>query len=438
MIGRLVLCVFLCALVSGPVFGAPSSQRMTPVVRAVSAVAPAVVNITSSWRQRMQSPLEQFFGPGFDPFGAYPSRSRKRVSLGSGIIIDGVKGLVLTNAHVVSGGDEIMIHLQDGREYQVRVRGMEPDFDLAVLELKDAPRLPAVAMGDSSDLMPGETVIAIGNPFGFTHTVTTGVVSALDRSIRSSGGMLTELIQTDAAINPGNSGGPLLNLDGSLIGINTAIDVRGEGIGFAIPINKARRVMEGLVKNGRVEPLWFGIMTQNLDQRIAMALALKNTAGALVRKVYPGTPGDRAGLKPGDVITRMNSAELRDRHDYINALRNQLAGASVEFQIIRDGKPLTLQLRPAIFDDKTASRIMEERWGFRAEEKSGRAHVASAQARGPASFLKKGDVIRSIGDQPVAGLSDLLNLFRHDRMADEVIIMIERKGRNYYGRILPG
>lgn len=432
------LAISLVAFSGFPALAGPSQQRMTPVVRAVSAVAPAVVNITSSHRERTQSPLEQFFGPGFDPFGAMPGRSRKRASLGSGIIIDGKTGLVLTNAHVIRGGDEIMVHLQDGREYEARIRGMEPDFDLAILELKGAPQLPSVAMGDSSDLMPGETVIAIGNPFGFAHTVTTGVVSALNRSIRNSGGMLTELIQTDAAINPGNSGGPLLNIDGSLIGINTAIDARGEGIGFAIPINKAKRVMAGLVSHGKVEPLWFGLLCQDIDQRLAMALALKNPAGALIRKIYPGTPAEKSGLKPGDVIVALDSTLLNDKQDYINALRNQATGSQIEFHIIRDGKALQVKMKPVSFGDQRAARIMEERWGFRAEEKAGKTQVVSVQANGPANFLKKGDIIRSLGERAVRGLGDLLSQFRQGRMADQVLIMIERNGRNYYGRILPG
>ena len=195
---------------------APDSPRLTPVVRAVQAVAPAVVNITSTHiiEGHRVSPLERFFGPGFGPgfpdssgFGAQP-RKRKRVSLGSGVIVDGRKGLVLTNAHVIAGGDEVMVHLLDGREFPATVKGAEPDFDIAVLEIKGAHDLPAVRLGDSTDIMPGETVIAIGNPFGFNHTVTTGVVSALGRTIRNDGGVFTDLIQTDAAINPGNSGQP--------------------------------------------------------------------------------------------------------------------------------------------------------------------------------------------------------------------------------------
>lgn len=425
-----------CAVISGLLgcahFCAAASQRMTPVVQAVATAAPAVVNITSSLAGRSHTPLESFFGPGFNPFGG---GQRKRASLGSGVIVDGRKGLILTNAHVLGDGGEIMAHLQDGREYRAHVRGIEPDFDLAVLELEGASNLPAIAMGDSGDIMPGETVIAIGNPFGFTHTVTTGVVSALNRSLRMGNGMLTELIQTDAAINPGNSGGPLLNLDGALIGINTAIDSRGEGIGFAIPINKARRVMDGLVQKGHVEPLWLGLLVGNLDQREAMALGLPDTQGALVTDVLKGAPGDKAGLQNGDVIRRLNATQLRDKRDYINALRNLATASAVEAEIIRSGRQMKVKVTPAAFTDKAAQKLMAELWGIAAAEKDGRLRVTSA--KGPASFLKKGDIVRSVGERPISGLPDLLAAFRQERMSNQILLMIERNGRNYYGRLLP-
>lgn len=417
-----------CAILCASVQAAPSAQRMTPVVRAVAAVAPAVINITSS--RGSQSPIERFFG--YEHFGG-----RKRASLGSGIIVDGKRGLVLTNAHVLAGGDEIMVHLQDGREFKASVKGIEPDFDIATLEIKGAPDLPSIKLGDSSDLMPGETVIAIGNPFGFAHTVTTGVISALNRSIRSSGGMLTELIQTDAAINPGNSGGPLLNLDGELIGINTAIDARAEGIGFAIPINKARRVMRDLASNGRVEPLWLGLLAQDIDQRMAMALALPNTSGALITKIFPGTAAEKAGLRPGDAILRINSTPLRDKRDYVNALRNQTAIAPLDIELIRNGAHMTVKIQPEAFDDKAAARLMESRWGFAVQEKRGGVQVTNIRPDGPAAFLKKGDRIRAVGETPVSSKAGLLAAFRAQRMANQALLLIERGGRNYYGRLIP-
>lgn len=408
----------------------PSSTRQTPVVRAVKAIAPAVVNITSSRVERSRlSPIDLFFGDD-------PLARRKRVSLGSGIIVNGAKGLVLTNAHVISGSDEIMVHLQDGREFPARIKGMEPDFDIAVLEIPGAPALPSVPLGDSSDLMPGETVIAIGNPFGFTHTVTTGVISALNRSIRGSNGLLTDLIQTDAAINPGNSGGPLLNIEGSLIGINTAIDARGEGIGFAIPANKARRVLDGMIRHGKVEPLWFGVNGADIDPRMAQALGLREAAGMLVVEVHPGTPAQKAGIKPGDAILGINDARLRDRRDYVNALRNQTSGNPVTLNMLSDGQRKNVKLQPAPFDDKKARALMEKNWGLTVKENGSRIVVNSARPQGAASFLRKGDVIRAVGDEEVRSLADLLQAFRHVRMNSQIILLIERNGRAYYARLV--
>lgn len=428
------LPILLFLFFGASVSAAPSQVRMTPVVRAVQNVAPAVVNITSS-KNSMNSPLEIFFGPGFDPFGDFPSRSsQKRASLGSGIIVDGKKGLVLTNAHVISGGDEIMVHLQDGREFHAKVRGMEPTFDIAVLELENAPGLPSVPLGDSGDLMPGETVIAIGNPFGFNHTVTTGVISALNRSIPNDRGMLTDLIQTDAAINPGNSGGPLLNIEGQLIGINTAIDARGEGIGFAIPANKARRVMEGMMGGQAIEPLWLGLAARNIDQRSARALGLQ---GIVITSIMPGSPAGQAGLKPGDVITALNSAQIRNVADYLNTLRSLTDSRNVTVEVARAGERLTFHPKPAPFDDKTAQEQLLKQWGFGVRGQNGKIVVSEVQKNGPAAFLKKGDIIQGIGDEETRTRKDFLRAFRSWRMMPQILLLVERGGQRYYGRITP-
>lgn len=428
--------VFASLALCPPLGAAPSQKRLTPVVQAARAAAPAVVNITSSHTDR-GSALERFFGLELDPFGRFADQTRRnRVSLGSGVIIDGKKGLVLTNAHVIAGGDEIRVRLQDGRDFPARVKSMEPDFDIAILEISGAPELPAIPLGDSSDLMPGETVIAIGNPFGFGHTVTTGVVSALDRAIRSGGGMLTDLIQTDAAINPGNSGGPLLNIEGSLIGVNTAIDARGEGIGFAIPVNIARRVMDGMIRGGGIKPLWFGIMAQNVDQRMARALDLREPGGVLVREVIKNTPAGKAGIVAGDVILSANNARIRDTRDYINLLRNLDGTSKTRVDLLRDGRHFNLELAPEPFGDKEAAALMEKRWGFSARESDGRVAIASINKIGPANFLKKGDLIRAVGEEEVRNTGELLQAFRRWRMSPQILLLIERAGKTYYARLV--
>ncbi|WP_297670904.1 trypsin-like peptidase domain-containing protein [uncultured Desulfovibrio sp.] len=420
------------------------SPRMTPVVRAVRAAAPAVVNITSTHvieGQRI-SPLERFFGQ--DPFGVPGGRApggrpvrQKRVSLGSGVIVDGGQGLVLTNAHVIAGGDEVMVHLLDGREFPATVKGADPDFDIAVLEIHGATNLPAIRLGDSGDIMPGETVIAIGNPFGFSHTVTTGVVSALGRTIRSRDGVFTDLIQTDAAINPGNSGGPLLNLEGGLIGINTVVDARAEGIGFAIPVNKARRVMEDLMSAGRVVPLWLGLDLQDVDARTALALGLRGSGGVLVTGVHPGSPAARAGLAVGDVVESVNGSPVRGRRDYLDILRNQTQGSALRLQLAREGRTLRLDVTPEPFADADVHALMERRWGFDAVRTAQGVAVSRVRPDGPASFLRKGDRITAVGAAAVTGLDDLLHAFRRERMSGQVLLQVVRGGRGYYARLAP-
>lgn len=417
----------------------PDSPRLTPVVQAVQAVAPAVVNITSTHYEqgRATSPLELFFGMGRPDFNRLHQEPQKRVSLGSGIIVDGTKGLVLTNAHVIAGGDEVMVHLQDGREFRAHVRGAEPDFDIAVLAIEGASNLPTVRLGNSDDILPGETVIAIGNPFGFSHTVTTGVVSALGRTIRNNNGAFTDLVQTDAAINPGNSGGPLLNLEGSLIGINTAVDSRAEGIGFAIPINKARRVMQDLMHQGRVAPLWLGLMVDDLDGRTARALGLGAGQGVLVTGVFQNTPAANAGILPGEILVAINGSNLRDKREYIDFLRNQ-TGEPLTLVVRSDhGASRQLTLTPAAFDNATALALMEERWGFSVTQQGRNGLVIrSVRRNGPASVLRSGDRIAGIGGNRLQTIEDLLAAFRRERLAGQVLLQVVRQGRSYFARLI--
>lgn len=439
----LALTLFLCLPARARAI-APDSPRMTPVVRAVQAVAPAVVNITSTHiieGQRV-SPLEKFFGPGFPGLPGFevPGGRRvkqKRVSLGSGVIVDGDKGLVLTNAHVIAGGDEVMVHLLDGREFTATVKGADPDFDIAVLQIKGAAKLPAVKLGDSGDIMPGETVIAIGNPFGFNHTVTTGVVSALGRTIRNKDGAFTDLVQTDAAINPGNSGGPLLNIEGVLIGINTAVDTRAEGIGFAIPINKARRVMHDLMSAGRVAPLWLGLDLQDVDGRTAMALGLRDAGGVLVTAVFSGSPAAKAGIVPGDIVESINASPVRDRRDYLDILRNQAAGSALRLQVLREGGSVKLEATPEPFSDADARAMLERRWGFSAAQTAQGVVVRQARADGPAEFLRQGDRITAVGSAEIRTMEDFLQAFRRERMSGQVLLQVVRNGKGYYARLIP-
>lgn len=406
-----------------------SSPRMTPVVKAVSQVAPAVVNITSTLMERRPAtPFDAFFG--------IPNQPYRTESVGSGVIIDGGRNLVLTNAHVVNGATSIAVRLLDGRSFEADVVGAEPDFDIAVLRLKKAKDLPAIRMADSTDLMPGETVIAIGNPFGFSHTVTTGVISALDRTIQAEDGLFTDLIQTDAAINPGNSGGPLLNILGELVGVNTAIDARGEGIGFAIPIHKARRVVEEILGKGHVTPSWLALIGQDVDPRTARVLRLPSPEGLLITEVLDG-PAAKAGLKPGDVVRGLDGHPVSDRDMYLSLLRNHQPGDDLSLEYYRDGKARTLTLSPAVFDDKTAEALAQRRWGASVREDRGGVTVDDVRAGSPAGRLglEKGDRIAGIGGRDVNTRADYLEAFRRAYLNQQVLLRVVRGNRMYQVRM---
>lgn len=416
------------------------NPRITPVVIAVRQAAPAVVNIAALQNspKRSLSPLEQFWNrqllpelPGFS--GAHPARQRS--NLGSGVIVDGRRGLVLTNAHVVSASNEITVHLQDGRQFPAKIRGAQRDFDLAVLEIPGSNDLPAVNIGNSDHIMPGETVIAIGNPFGFNHTVTTGVVSAIGRSIRNQGGMLTDLIQTDAAINPGNSGGPLLDLEGNLIGINTAMDSRAEGIGFAIPVNKARKVMDDLLSKGRVTPLWLGLLAGDIDPLAARSLGLPRCKGLMVENVLPGLPAEQNGIEPGDVLIGINSSPLGDGRDLAAIMANQTAGTKLRLEILRNGKKLALELTPVTFSDAQAEEMLYRRWGYTLSETPRGLAITEIDEQGPSSFLRKGDLLTGINGIALRDKAHALEIFRHEIFSGQALLQISRSGRNYHARI---
>lgn len=432
----LLICAFICAPFSlqAEASPRPDSPRYTPVVAVVEKSQAAVVNITCTQiRGQNVSPLDLFFGLPQD-LGRRP-RLQRRASLGSGVIVDGRQGLVLTNAHVIANSDEIKVHLQDGRSFQAEVRGAEPDFDIAVLAIKGAENLPELPLGNSKDLLPGETVIAIGNPFGFSHTVTTGVVSALGRTITCQSGTLTDLIQTDAAINPGNSGGPLLDLEGHLVGINTATDIRAEGIGFAIPINKARRVMESLVQKEHISPYWLGLLAEDLDGQTAWTLGLEASRGILVTAVYGKTPAEQAGIVPGDIIVAINEREIKDRRDYVSFLRNQ-TGETLKLLLSRNGKDFSLTIQPAPFDNDTVQSLMEERWGIRVGESRGAVFLKNVRRGSAADFLRPGDRILAVGGQAIGSAQDLFQAFRRERMAGQVLLQVVRNGRAYYARLV--
>jgi Do/DeqQ family serine protease len=432
MMKRLLFLILFLLLSAAP---AHAADRRTPVVLAVEAVSPSVVNITVvSKSEGARSPFsDPFFDQFFNEF--YGQRQRQTQSLGSGVIIDGPQALVLTNAHVVSSGGEISVRLKDGREFKADLVGSDADFDLAVLKLENGSGLPQVAMGDSDGIFIGETVIAIGNPFGYSNTVTTGVVSALNRPMKTDKGAYGSFIQTDAAINPGNSGGPLLNINGELIGINTAIQARAEGIGFAIPINKAKYVVAELLDSGHVSPIWLGLFGQDIDQTAARYFNLKDLKGMLVTEVHPGTPAAEAGVKPGDIVLALDGQRVANKDDYLTRLFSVTKSESISLVILREGERRSLDLRPQVLDKGMALKLVVNRWGFELADRSqGPGAEVTRIVPGSAAAklgLQQGDIIHQIGNRRLATGIDLLNAFLRNRMQKTVMMRVQR-GRNLY------
>ncbi len=360
---KLVLFVSILSMgFTAPTFAAlpfaVDGQELPSLAPMLQDVSSAVVNIsTSSTVKAEENPLlkDPFFRRFFEGLPQQP-RNRKSQSLGSGVIIDSDEGYIVTNHHVVGMADEITVHLEDGREFEATVVGSDSKTDVAVIKVK-ARRLNALPLGDSDILQVGDFVVAIGNPFGLGHTVTSGIVSALGRS-----GLNIEeyenFIQTDASINPGNSGGALVNLRGELIGINTAIIGRAGnvGIGFAIPVNMVKDLVNQLVEYGEVKRGQLGVYIQDLTPELAEALGLDDQTGAVVTEVIPGTAADDAGLESGDLITEVNGKKIKGASSLRNTVGLLRVGSKLKIRYVRDGREKSLSTKiKASQDNQVAS-----------------------------------------------------------------------------------
>jgi len=326
---------------------------------------PAVVNINTSSKVRIQNnPLldDPFFRHFFD----IPEQPRERTtqSLGSGVIVDAKKGYILTNNHVIDKADEIRVTLRDGRSFQAKLVGTDPETDVAVIQI-DAERLTAVQLADSDRLRVGDFAVAIGNPFGLGQTVTSGIISALGRSGLGIEGY-EDFIQTDASINPGNSGGPLINLNGEIIAVNTAIFSRSGGnmgIGFAIPINMARSVMTSLIEKGRVVRGFLGVIIQDVTQELADAMNVEVNAGVLISSVGKDTPAGKAGIREGDIVTHFNKRRVRSSNALRNTVAGVLPGKEVPVRLIREGKTMDVTVTLVEQPDDMQAAIREGKEG---------------------------------------------------------------------------
>lgn len=313
-------------------------------------ISPAVVNIRTVKTvkgggrvfKHFQGPFgkDDPFKEFFDKFfGEIPEQDYTQRSLGSGFIID-KDGFIVTNNHVTEGADKIRVKLANGMEFDAEIIGRDSKTDIALIKIKAKNHLPTVPLGDSDALTVGDWVIAVGSPFGLEHTVTAGIVSAKGRVIGS--GPYDDFIQTDASINPGNSGGPLISMGGKVVGINTAIIAGGQGIGFAIPINMARTIIEQLKKYGQVTRGWLGVSIQDLTQELAEYYGVKDGKGALVGEVFEGDPADKAGIKPEDIIIEVNGKKINDSRDLSRLIAEIPVDKKIPIKVLRNGKAKTL------------------------------------------------------------------------------------------------
>lgn len=311
------------------------------IADAAEKVGPAVVRIDTEQVVKQSNPFGEFFkgtpfegNPLFDDMfgGTYEWR---QPGTGSGFIIS-QDGYILTNNHVVEKAQSIKVTLKDGRKFDAKVVGTDSYLDVAVVKI-DAKGLPTAQLGDSDSLRPGEWVIAIGNPYGFEHTVTAGIVSALNRDMESVG-LQGQMIQTDAAINRGNSGGPLIDINGKVIGINTAIIPYAQGMGFAIPINAVSNILDDLIKHGTVMRPYIGVQYQLVTEEIAKYFGLPKAEGVIIAEVVPGSPAEKAGLKAEDVVLEVNRQKLTKLDDLKNIVQKSKVGDTLMFKVYRNGK----------------------------------------------------------------------------------------------------
>lgn len=410
-----------------------SNARRTPIVVVAHDVLPSVVNIQTEATIQRRS-----VDPFFDPFGMFGPRSYTSQSLGSGFIWSS-DGVIVTNNHVVEGASRITVNFQDGNQVAAKLIGVDPDSDVAVLRV-DAKNLTAAPIGTSSDLMIGESVVAVGNPFGLSGTVTTGVVSALGRSVPSQeqGRTFTDFIQTDASINPGNSGGPLLNIEGKVIGINVAIYQNAQGIGFAIPVDRAKKVIQDLLRYGEVHAAWIGAITATLTPEEAKRLGQSAQRGALISRVFAGSPAEQAGLKAGDVITAVGDRPVDSRESFSTYTATLAARQPAELTVTRNGSSRKVQVRPADPPGDLGLRILEQIVGVRVadEQRSVVIDQVIGGSRADEVGIKNGDFIVGINGTEIASTKALNAELVRGADRSSIVLSVQR-GRFIYNLTFP-
>jgi serine protease Do len=394
-----------------------------------------------------EGPFGDFFERFFKEMPRMPEGHRTQ-GAGSGVIIS-KDGYILTNNHVVEGAQEVTVTLADKQEYKAEVIGLDPKTDLAVLKIDAKKPLPAAALGNSENLKVGDWVVAIGNPFGLNHTVTSGIVSAKGRVIGA--GPYDDFIQTDASINPGNSGGPLFNMGGEVVGINTAIIPQGQGIGFAIPVNTAKPLIPQLVNDGEVTRGYLGVNIQSITPELAKALGVEDRKGALVADITPGSPAEKGGLKRGDIIVAYEGKDVTDHHVLPAMVAATPVDEKVTVTVLRDGKQRKLSVTVGKLPSDSArlektAQPTKGRWGlqlhdlspqiadqFRLQADQG-VVVVGVEPGSPAheAGIRQGDVIVEVNRQPVNSVKEVKENIDKTKDEDHLLLLVQRQNGKMY------
>jgi serine protease Do len=470
-----LLCLLVLAPVSPPAHAAAQDSGTVlqslqdAFVQVAQSVKPAVVNIATTQRPRPQEgrrpspappfrgPFRDFFGEDFFErfFGERPQREQR--SLGSGVLVDR-RGYILTNNHVIEQADQIDVRLADKRKFSATIIGKDSKTDLAVIKIEAPDDLPVAKLGDSAKIRIGEWAIAIGNPFGLDQTVTVGVISAVGRS---DVGITTyeDFIQTDASINPGNSGGPLVNIQGEVIGINTAIVATGQGIGFAIPISMAREIKDRLIAQGKVVRGWLGVGIQELTEELASQFGVKPEEGVLVGNVMPGSPAERGGLKTGDIIQEFNDTRIANVHQLQREVAQSRVGSQAQIKVLREKQPVKLTIvlgeqpadlaaatEPSAPPSEAADRFglavqdltpdLRDQLGLKEAEG---IVVSGVEEAGPAARagIRPGDVIAEANREPVRSVSEFARILTRLRPGQNLLLLVRRDGSSRFAVLSP-
>ncbi len=433
----------------------PVALTNETVANLVEKLKPAVVNISvtevikTGGTQGFSAPfgnddqLKEFWKRFF---GNQEPKEFKRKGLGSGFIIN-KEGYIVTNNHVVQKAKDITVILNNKEQYPAKVIGTDPKTDIALIKVEAKKDFISAPLGDSDSLRDGESVIAIGNPFGLAETVTSGIVSAKGRTIGA--GPYDDFIQTDASINPGNSGGPLINYYGEVVGINTAIVASGQGIGFAVPINMAKDILVQLKEKGKVTRGWLGVSIQEITPELAKSFGLKGEKGALISDVVPGGPAEKAGFRRGDVILEVNGKTVKDYHDLPRMVASMPPGEKVMFKVLRDGKEIMVPAAVGELKEEEAaaakpSEEVESRMGISLQavtpeiaselgmKKAEGVVVTNVEQGGLAaeSGIQRGDVILEVDRRPVNSVNDFTETLR--KADKSLLFLIFRNGSTFY------